>query len=158
MPSLSFATNLLFHRYEDFCRDPYRQANKLFHFLNAGRENDPRATILHSLNREKIYNLLVKSNLLSPGDTLDSLPDNTIRFLMSHTLVNPMARKTPWTTVRNTLTTYQQWRTKITQEDLRSVERACIPVLQRLHHILFHNISMARDLSISLFDSSYNKL
>lgn len=154
----SVSANHLFHRYEDFCRDPYRQANKLFEFLNAGRVNDSRTTTLHSPNRGKIYNLLVKANLLSPGESLNSLPDNTLRFLLSHTLVNPMAKRTPWTTVRNTLTTYQQWRIKITQEDLRGVEQACIPVLQHLRHILFHNVSRARDLTISLSDTSLNKL
>ncbi|KAK3871377.1 hypothetical protein Pcinc_023468 [Petrolisthes cinctipes] len=142
-----------FIKYEDLCRDPYRQANQLFGFLQVGRvtaESPTNTTEL--LDRDKYYNLLTKYMLLSPGESLNNLPDASIQFLLSHTLVSPKMRQTAWTTARNTMTAYQEWRTKITQKDLTGVERACIPVIERLGHVFFQSISRARNLNISLFD------
>ncbi|KAK4295196.1 hypothetical protein Pmani_032224 [Petrolisthes manimaculis] len=142
-----------FIKYEDFCRDPYRQANQLFRFLQNGRviAESPTNTS-EPLDRDTFYNLLTKYMLLSPGESLNHLPDASIKFLLSHTLVSSKMQQTVWTTARNTLTAYQEWRTKITQNDLTGVEKACIPVIERLGHVFFHSLRRVRNLKISLFD------
>ncbi|KAK7070210.1 hypothetical protein SK128_018768 [Halocaridina rubra] len=60
---------------------------------------------------------------------------------------------------RNTSQQLQQWRTKITEEELKKIETTCSKAINKLGFHLFRNINNTRNLSIPLYNqTSFNPL
>ncbi|XP_071530737.1 carbohydrate sulfotransferase 1-like isoform X2 [Panulirus ornatus] len=163
-----------FVKYEDICRDPYGQARAIFRFLRGelngqnkysddhlNHRDDPS---LHDATKggpmlphqskaeDKVALARVQTKTkrrLDPGSFSD-LPKGVLAYLQSHTRVNVFAKKSPWTTVRDTPSIYQSWRKTITQMELTYLETQCREVIQTLRHRLFGTVDTARNLSISL--------
>lgn len=73
-------------------------------------------------------------------------------YLGSHVHVAPAARRSPWTTARNTSVVHQQWRNKITQTKLTMAEEVCRDAILLLNYRLFGSVALARNMSIPVFD------
>lgn len=77
------------------------------------------------------------------------LPSSVHRFLMEHT--NGGTTGPSYALKRNTTWMPQQWRTRITQEQLTAIEKDCHRTIKDLGFSLFHNLSAARNLSLPLY-------
>lgn len=55
---------------------------------------------------------------------------------------------------RNSKAMQQQWRSKITQEQLTTIERECGQTINNLGFSLFHTVPAARDLRLGLYKSA----
>ncbi|XP_047491242.1 uncharacterized protein LOC125040629 isoform X2 [Penaeus chinensis] len=87
-----------------------------------------------------------------PSSASEDLPAEVLLYLDSHVHLAPAARKTPWTTARDTSAVHQQWRRRITQAKLTKAEDACRDVLLRLNYRFFGSVDVARNMSLSVFD------
>ncbi|KAK3891157.1 hypothetical protein Pcinc_004947 [Petrolisthes cinctipes] len=120
---------------------------------------DPRGTVrsMASLGWLQRYNLTTGCNKFSQdllnGKTLTALyPD---RFLSKHT-ASKNSRK-PYDTHRNTSTMKEEWRSKITLEQLALSEAMCGGVITQLGYRLFNgSLEYTRNLSIPLFNINVN--
>nr|XP_053628063.1 carbohydrate sulfotransferase 1-like [Cherax quadricarinatus] len=158
-----------FITYEELCREPYASTQAIFQFLKeetrhrqTAREIFPPDVTHGSAADDKAHYRLSKSDRYFDKVTSESrkgepglvteLPEGVLNYLKTHTRVSLLTMNDPWTTVRDTRSIYQQWRRKITQQQLSDVETHCRQVINILNHKLFGTLRNVRNLSLSLFD------
>ncbi|XP_042874665.1 uncharacterized protein LOC122254869 [Penaeus japonicus] len=90
-----------------------------------------------------------------PPPTSEDLPASVLHYLDSHIHVQAAAKKTPWTTNRDTSAVHQRWRRKISQAKLTKTEAVCKDVILRLNYRLFGSVARARNMSLSVIDHSW---
>ncbi|XP_042218868.1 carbohydrate sulfotransferase 1-like isoform X2 [Homarus americanus] len=125
-----FPNSYFFVRYEDLCQDPYGKTSEIFRFLK-GEGNVSSST-----------------NSSSSASPSQDIPRCVQEFLHTH-MHN--AKGNPYSTYRNTATTWQKWRSSISQKSLMTWERECSDVLHMMGHRIFGSVDNARNLSLSLF-------
>ncbi|XP_071528908.1 carbohydrate sulfotransferase 1-like [Panulirus ornatus] len=120
-----FPDRFLFIRYEDLCRDPWGKTVEIMRFLNtdATLEEPP-------------------ANATRQAD----LPHCVASFLQSH---NQFGFRF-YSTYRNTLTVYQKWRERISQDFLKETEEQCGHVITALGYNLFGSVAAVRDMDIPI--------
>ncbi|XP_042218871.1 carbohydrate sulfotransferase 3-like isoform X1 [Homarus americanus] len=125
-----FPGRYMFIKYEDLCQDPYGKTSEIFRFLK-GEGKVSRST-----------------NSSSSASPSQDIPRCVQEFLHTH-MHN--AKGNPYSTYRNTATTWQKWRSSISQKSLMTWERECSDVLHMMGHRIFGSVDNARNLSLSLF-------
>ncbi|KAG7170807.1 Carbohydrate sulfotransferase 3-like 3 [Homarus americanus] len=88
------------------------------------------------------------TNSSSSASPSQDIPRCVREFL--HTHMEKTVRN-PYSTFRNTATTWQKWRSLISQKSLMTWERECSDVLHMMGHRIFGSVDNARNLSLSLF-------